>query len=110
MVFYEDNELLFSKADLDRVLRSHFQQIGSKIDATPKDQFFVSSDDDLINHIRDCLWIDHLEIHEESMEMDQDEIKVDVSRDRDRNPFQDRGPIYIDGIRVTVTIPFTGDV
>lgn len=109
MVFHEDNELLFSKADLDSVLRSHFQQIQSKIDSIPKDQFLVSSDEDLINHIRDSLWIDHLEIQEDSMEMDQNEIKVDVSRDRDRNPFQDRGPIYIDGIRVTVTIPFTGD-
>src|SRR3989304_9308879 len=41
--------------------------------------------------------------------MEQHETKIDVSGYRDRNPFGNRGPIYVPGVKVVVSIPYTGD-
>jgi len=48
-------------------------------------------------------------LHEDSKEMEQHETKIDVSGYRDRNPFGNRGPIYVPGVKVVVSIPYTGD-
>lgn len=110
MVFYKDNQLLFYDGDLDATLRAHYGQIQDSVNSIPKGQFLVSSDEEIVEHIQNNLWVDHIELHEDSMEMDQQEVKVDVSRNPDRNPFRDRGPIYVNGIRITVSVPFTGDI
>ena len=41
--------------------------------------------------------------------MEPKESKIDVSQWRDRNPFRESGPIYVAGVEVTVSIPFSGD-
>lgn len=109
MVFYQDNQLLFYDGDLDATLRAHHASIKNKVDSLPKDQFLASREDEIVEHIQSSMCIEPIQLHEDSMVMEQQEVKVDVNRSRDRNPFGDRGPIYVSGIKVTVSVPFTGD-
>lgn len=41
--------------------------------------------------------------------MEEEEGRIDVSRWPDRNPFDDRGPIHVPSLKVTVLLPYTGD-
>jgi hypothetical protein len=109
MVFFKDNQLLFRDGDLDATLRAQDGRVQDDVNAIPKDQFLVSSAEEIIDHVQSNLCVDYIDLHENSMEMEQQEVKVDVSHNRDRNPFRDRGPIYVNGIRITVSVPFTGD-
>ncbi|MEP6637226.1 MAG: TIR domain-containing protein, partial [Acidobacteriota bacterium] len=43
------------------------------------------------------------------LKMTQEETKVDVSDDFRRAMFSDGGPLYVDGVRITVAIPYKGD-
>lgn len=101
--------ILFCEGDLDATLRNHSDTISAKIDAIPKDQFLATPEDDLVEHVYAQLEVEPIVLHEDLMEMEQFETKVDVSRNRDRNPFGDRGPIYVPGVLVEVSIPYTGD-
>lgn len=106
---YRRDNLLFYEGDLHATLDNHARQISEKVNAIPKDQFLATPEQDLVDHVYSEMHIEPLTLYEESMEMEQFETKIDVSGYRDRNPFGDRGPIYVQGIRVVVSVPFTGD-
>lgn len=106
---YRDDNLLFYEGDLDGMLRNHQNQITSKIDQIQKDQLLATPEDDLVQHVCDSMEVEPITLHEESAEMEQHETKIDVSGYRDQNPFRDRGPIYVAGIRVVVSLLYTGD-
>ncbi|MBI5192884.1 MAG: hypothetical protein HZA08_05520 [Nitrospirae bacterium] len=106
---YRRDNALFCEGDLDATLRNQFDKISAKIDAIPKDQLMATPEDDLVEYVYAQLEVEPILLHEESMEMEQHETKVDVSHYPYRNPFGDRGPIYVSGIRVVVSIPYTGD-
>ena len=104
-----DRNLLFCAEDLDSQLRARQQRIAGTIDAIPKEQFLVSSDQEVADHVLPDLTIDPLVLQEDQITMDQTETEVDVSGDRMRIFRPDhRGPYYIRGTRVDVDIPFTG--
>lgn len=103
------DNLLFYEGDLHGTLDNQTRQINEKVNAIPKDQFLSTPEEDLIEHLCSQLHIEPLELHEDSMEMEQQEVQIDVSGYRDRNPFGDRGPINVHGIRIVVSIPFTGE-
>lgn len=103
------DNLLFYEGDLHGTLDNKTREINEAVNAIHKDQFLSTPEQDLVDHIYAGMYIEPLTLHEDSMEMEQHEAKVDVSRDGDRNPFGDRGPIYVQGIRVVVSLPFTGD-
>ena len=109
MVFHEDNELLFSEGDLYTGLRAHLDKAKEKVDSLPKEQFMGNSEEDLIEHFYSSIVLQPITLHEDAMVMDQEETKTDVSRWPDRNPFRDPGPIIVGGVKVTISIPFTGD-
>lgn len=109
MVFHEDNELLFSEGDLYTGLRAHLDKAKEKVDSLPKEQFLGTSEEDLIEHLHSSLALQPITLHEDAMVMDQQETKIDVSGWTDCNPFKDPGPIFVGGIKVTISIPFTGD-
>lgn len=106
---YRDDNPLFYEGDLDGTLRNHLNLLTSKVDQIQKDQLLATPEDDLVQHICDSMEIEPITLYEASAEMEQHETKIDVSGYRDRNPFRDRGPIYVAGIRVVVSIPYTGD-
>src|SRR3989304_5100690 len=104
-----DSEFLFRDGDLGAVPRQHAVRIQQKVDSIPQDQFLATSDEVLVQHIIPEFNIEPLTLYEDRTLMDQAETSVDVSSDSDRNPFGDRGPIHVAGIRITVSIPYTGD-
>lgn len=106
---YSKDNILFYEGDLDGTLRNHLNQIISKVDQIQKDQLLATPEDDLVQHICASIEVEPITLHEDSTEMEQLEIKIDVSGCRGRNPFHDRGPIYVAGLRVVVSIPYTGD-
>jgi hypothetical protein len=65
--------------------------------------------EEIVEHLSSEMAIDPIEIYEYRAEMEQAETNIDVSAWSHRNPFGDAGPIYVAGVAVTVTIPFTGD-
>lgn len=106
------DNVLFYQGDLDDTLRGQTARIGSTVDGINKDQLRATPEDVLVQHIVDSLAVTPLELHEDSMEMEQGEARVDVSGDRMRNFFHDDGqdgPLLVPGIRVVVSVPFSGD-
>lgn len=103
------DNLLFYQGDLHRVLRSEIEQIPKKVNAIPKDQFLASREEDIFENIIAQVEIDPLVIYEDRMEMESRETKSDVSGSKERVFFGDKGPIYVDALEVTISVPFTGD-
>jgi hypothetical protein len=103
------DDLLFYEHDLDATLRGHVESIGSKVDSIPQAQFMNARPEDIVEHLSAEMAIDPIVLFEDRAEMDQTETKIDVSGWSDRNPFRDPGPIYVAGVAITVSIPFTGD-
>lgn len=100
---------LFYQYNLGATIRKQSEGIEARINSIPKEQFLISSDDQLLAHFLSELEIQALEIYEDSMEMDQKETQIDVSWDRRINPISNDGPVYIGGVRVTVSLPWTGE-
>ena len=105
-----DKNILFFEEDLDAQLRARQQSVSRAVDRIPKDQFLVSSDQEIVDHVVAGLSVEPIVLREEKMTMDQDETQVDVSHHQMRVFREGRmGPSYIPGTRVDIDIPFTGE-
>lgn len=100
---------LFWDGDLSATLDNHARSAREKVDKINKDQFLSTPMDDIVAYIVNELYVTPLTLYEDRAEMDQQETLVDVSHNRNRNPFGDSGPITVSGIKVTISIPYTGD-
>lgn len=105
-----DKDNLFFERDLDAQLRRRQERASRAVDRIPKDQFLVSSDQEIVDHVVAGLSVEPIVLHEEKMTMGQHEIQVDVSHDRRRMFIDGRtGPFNVPGTRVEIDIPFTGE-
>ena len=105
-----DRNLLFFEEDLDAQLRGRQQSVSEAVDRIPKDQFLVSSGQELVDHVVAGLTVEPLVLREDATIMSQTETQVDVSGDSMRMFRPGRsGPFYIPGTRVDIDIPFTGE-
>ena len=96
-----DRNLLFFEENLDAHLCARQQQISSVVDGSPKDQFLVSSEQELTDYVVARFSVEPLALREEERTMNQHEAQVDVSRDQTRYFSSGRsGPSYIPGTRV----------
>ena len=100
---------LFADGDLGDSLRQHVMKAVQEIDEIPETQFKAASDAEISAGILAKFNVVPLELHEDAKTMNRSESKIDVSRNSDRNPFGDRGPIYVNSIRVVISIPFSGE-
>ena len=101
---------LFCEDELDGQLRGRLHSVSSALDDIPKEQFLISSDQELVDHIVASLRVEPLVLRENIITMSQSETQVDVSGDPLRVFFSEQsGPLYIPGTRVDVHIPFTGE-
>ena len=105
---YRRDDYLFSDGDLSDILRSMQDGARQMVDAIPKDQFLSNSIDDLVTHISAKLKPSPLKLYEDSRTMQHTEVNIDVSGYPNRNVFREHGPIYVPGVRVTVSIPYSG--
>ena len=102
---------LFRENDLDHQLRERQKRIASKIAAIPEDQFLVSSDREIVEHLLPQLHVEPVMLQLDARTMNQAETQVDVSGDGMRffgEPYR-RGPFHIPGTRVDIDIPYTGE-
>ena len=105
-----NRNVLFFEEDLHAQLRARQLSISSKVDNVPQDQFLISSEQELIEHVVASLTVEPVVLLEEGKTMDQREAQVDVSRDQTRYLRPGRsGPFYIPGTQVEIDIPFTGE-
>ena len=103
-------DILFLEDDLDSQLRARQQRVSSVVDDISKEQFLVSTDQELVDYIVAHLTVEPLALQEGAASMSQDETEVDVSGDPMRFFLPgDSGPCYIPGTRVDIDIPFTGE-
>ena len=106
-----DNKLLFFEPDLDSQLRTRQMRVGNLVDEISKEQFLISNDNEIIEHIVSQLEVRPLEFQLNARSMQQYETRVDVSGDSRRyfEPSNFGRPCYVPGTKIEVTIPFTGD-
>lgn len=104
------SELLFKKGSLGDALRSKEMGVQDHIDRVSRDQFLASSDETIVENIFTQLEVLPLQIYEDRMEQDSGECKVEVSPNQRFDSYGSRRPNQVDGVYVTVTIPFTGDL
>ena len=101
---------LFCEGDLDAQLRVRQQGVSRAVDQIPKDQFLVSNEQEIVDHVVAGLSVQPIVLQEENSTLNQGETQVDISQDRTR--IFSRGhtePFCIPGTRVDIDIPFTGD-
>lgn len=102
---------LFCEEDLDIQLRDRQQRVSSIVDGIPKDQFLISTDEELVQHIIPQLAVEPIDLDEGGKSMNQQETKVDVSHDFGRAilDYNRNHPVYVNGTRIDIDIPFTGE-
>ena len=105
-----DPNLLFYEADLDNQLRIKKSTVIDVVNHIQEEQFLISSDEELVEHILANHTVQPLVLHEEARTMEQFETEVNVSTDPRRMiPPEHSHPFCIPGTRVDVNIPFTGE-
>lgn len=97
------NTTLFVKASLYEVLEAHIKQAQQKVDEIPREKFLASPDELIFEHIWEELFVHALVLNEDSMTMNHEEIQTEIQS------FLREGLIKVPGIKVTVSIPYTGD-
>ena len=102
------DDYLFLDGDLSDILRSMQQGARELVDDIPKDQFLSNNMDDVVAHISAKLKLAPLKLYEDSKTMGHTEVEIDVSGYPNRAIFGERGPINVPGVRVTVSIPYSG--
>jgi hypothetical protein len=104
----ELSPLLFHVDSLDDFIQQNAAQAIRAVDRIPEQQFTNSSTDNIVDYIFSQFEIIPLDLHEDRKEMETAEVQVDVTGDPSRCFLDETGPHYVRGIRVTVTIPFSG--
>ena len=102
---------LFCEEDLDTQLRGRQQGVSNIVDRIPKDQFLISSNQELIEYVVSRLAVEPIVLDEERKTLSQQEAKVEVPYDDFARPFfsdNESGSLYTNGTRIDIDIPFTG--
>ena len=105
---YRRDDYLFSDGDLSDILRSMQDGAQRMVDNISRDQFLSNGIDDIVANISAKLKLSPLQLYEDSKTMQYTEIQIDVSGYPNRNIFGEPGPIYVPGVRVIVSIPYSG--
>ena len=102
--------LLFYEEDLENQLLARQRQASGAVDDISEQQFLISTDEELVEHIVAEHTAQPLVLQEDARIMKQSETEVDVSSDPMRMfPLEQSTSFYIPGTRVDVDIPFTGE-
>ena len=100
---------LFSEGDLSNLASGCPQMVEQEVNKIGSDQLLSTPEDDLVRYIVDTLTMEPITIYEDRMTIHPpQEVQVDVSGAQNRH-FWGPGPYTVPGVRVTVTLPFTGD-
>lgn len=101
---------LFRQKNLDDELAKKEAGASFLVDKIKKEQFLISTDEEVMEFVKDHLFIERINLRENEKTMTQSETKVDVSQDRRRFFLGDHsGRYFLPGTRVDVDVPFDGE-
>ncbi len=103
------SSLLFCEHDLSAVLRSNLERVRDAVNNISEELFLNSNDEEIFDHVFSKVRILPIDLNEELMEMDNQETQIDVSQDRTRHIFDRSRPFNISGLKITVSIPYSGN-
>lgn len=104
------SESLFNEYDLTKFLTRRQQRIAEDVNAIPKEDFLEISTENLIEQLSTQNRITPLALDMDGIYREPtEECKIDVSQDRSRYIPNRNKPFYIDGIKITIKIPFSGE-
>ena len=106
----ESSGYLFASRELRQVTEGIHAQIGRDVDALEPNRLLNTAPADLVSYFVEKYRINPIILHRDRMAAEGSEVRVDISRDRERVFLEeDRGPHYIPGQRIQVAVPFEGD-
>lgn len=103
-------DILFSKVDIFQVLENQKTEIRKKVYSLESDYLLNTSENDLIEWLIDELNLEVPVILDSEIYIaDSKETKVDISQDRNRWITDRSRPVYLEGHKTVIAIPFEGD-
>ena len=103
------DDYLFSGARLYDAIDVNNAKIERKIKAIPETQFLNTSDEVIKEHLISDLELEPIILYEDQKVMEQQETHVDVTGRFEYDTFPGEGRKMVPGIRVVISIPFTGE-
>lgn len=107
MILHHVDQLFYDNGRLVDLLRSMQGNVQEFVDKIPKEQFLSNVDDNIIANIVAQLTITPLALYEELKTMMDEEVKIKVIGDYNRVVLE-KGPMYVPGVKVIVSIPYSG--
>lgn len=104
-----ENDLLFCKVDWHSATAYQKNLMLEEIRSFHSDRLLNTVTDDLVSYLAEKYSINIPALDKEGITADQQEVKIDVSHDPFRMIRDRSRPYYIDGTRVEVEVPFSGD-
>ncbi|SLN59336.1 hypothetical protein [Roseisalinus antarcticus] len=103
------NDLLFNQGDWHSTQDAWKKKMVSAIEAMDGDELLNTSTTDLARYYAEQCAFDTPTIHSDDLLVDQREIQIDVSHDRNRLIHDRSRPFYMTGTALDVEIPYSGN-
>lgn len=101
---------MFAEDSLDQFLRQNTAAAAQAVESISEQEFGQTETEKIVEHILSRFEVSPLVLLEDQKVMDHEEVQVDVTGDPLRHFRDERGPHYVRGVRITVSIPYTGDM
>jgi hypothetical protein len=105
----DDATILFHEFDLDAAMRSAPGNISASVEQISDRDLLNQSVDELCDSLAEEFQINVPVLLEDNITVEQEDTKIDVSRDQNRYISDRSRPFYISGTRITYFCPFEGD-
>jgi hypothetical protein len=99
---------LFVQGELQTMLNARCADAELKVDAISSNQLLNTPVEEIVDHIFSKIYVEPITIYKDKMVHDRDEIKIDIQGWPGRIIPRD-GPYFVPGIRLTISLPFSGD-
>lgn len=103
-----ERSYLFYSSELSSFLEAQMQSAKTLVERIPREQFLSTAVDTLVENIEQQLLIDPLVLHEDKMQMEHNETKINVSDRIEYGGFDGR-TVMTDGHQLNFYIPFSGE-
>lgn len=104
-----NNDYLFIKYDLRRVIEAHEKAMNDEIDDINGNKLLNTDVEKLVNYFKEKYLLLTPQLHEDKITVDQEESQIDVSGDPNRLIWDKSKPFYITGTKVDFYVPYEGD-
>jgi hypothetical protein len=99
---------LFVQGELQAMLNTRSSEAEWKVDAIQSTQLLRTSVEEIVDHLVNQIYVEPLKIYKDKMVHDREEIKIDI-QGSPRGIILREGPCLIPGIKLTISLPFSGD-